>query len=379
MPALNLYHLHRSSPYAEKDPTRKENRAVILKNKTKERVVYIDTLNIAAIVGVLFMHHNFNVFSFSNTASWCSSFTILNIFYYAVPLFLMITGATLLGYREKYDTKTYFRKRLLKILVPFAAWMTIMLCWHIFIVKDISASGLSAAGFINLITTSKENSIYYYLFVILGLYITIPLFSPLTKKRYRKVLWYGVIAFIIFNTLIPDLAKLFGVIYNNDLSIQIGNYVPYLFLGYLLSTEKLSRNKRIALYSAGIATLLYRFLMVYFMSLNSGYLKRTILGYSSFHAIIYASAIFVFIKNLPFQNLPGHTKSILAKLAGCSFGIYLCHMLVMHYESSILKHALGLPTISWIWRFLCPLLTYALCVGIVLLLKKIPVVRKIVP
>ena len=87
----------------------------------------------------------------------------------------------------------------------------------------------------------------------------------------------------------------------------------------------------------------------------------------------------MFIRNLPLDKLSEKMKSFLAKLASCSFGIYLCHMLVMYYEGGILKHVFGTPTISWVYRFLCPFLTYALCVGIVLILKKIPFVRRIVP
>ena len=215
------------------------------------RLIYLDVLNVVAIIAVLFMHHNGGVHSFSPTSNWSTSLITETVFYFAVPVFIMITGATLLGYRQKYDTKTYFKKRFLKVLIPSIAWMLIMFCWHVFIRKDLTITNWSPSGIINIFTSSQENTVYYYLFVILGLYLTIPLFAPLADKKSRKLLWYGVGAFFVFNALLPNLSKLVGINYNNDLSPQIGSYVVYIFLGYLLSTAKIPKKYRVLLYLGG--------------------------------------------------------------------------------------------------------------------------------
>ncbi|MBP5633641.1 hypothetical protein J6X13_01760, partial [Candidatus Saccharibacteria bacterium] len=76
-------------------------------------------------------------------------------------------------------------------------------------------------------------------------------FAPLAEKKYRKLLWYGVVAFFIFNALLPNLSTLVGINYNSDFSIRIGSYVVYLFLGYLLSTAKIPKKYRIMLYLGG--------------------------------------------------------------------------------------------------------------------------------
>ena len=39
----------------------------------------------------------------------------------------MITGTTLMQYRERYDTKTFFKKRFSKVLVPFLFWAIVMI------------------------------------------------------------------------------------------------------------------------------------------------------------------------------------------------------------------------------------------------------------
>ena len=86
------------------------------KNK---RLVYLDILNILSIFVVVAMHMNGSVHSLPLNKSWTFSLLVNTLCYFAVPIFVMISGATLMNYRQKYDTKTFFKKRLMKVLVPF--------------------------------------------------------------------------------------------------------------------------------------------------------------------------------------------------------------------------------------------------------------------
>ena len=97
----------------------------------KKRMIYLDVLNILAILAVIMLHHNGIVHTYSNTRAWKTSLIVETIFYWAVPIFLMITGATLMNYREKYDTKTFFKKRIFKVVIPFIFWAVIMLLWKV--------------------------------------------------------------------------------------------------------------------------------------------------------------------------------------------------------------------------------------------------------
>lgn len=347
--------------------------------KKSSRIVYLDILNIVAIVSVLLMHHNGNVHTFSTDRGWLTSLVVECVCYFAVPLFLMISGATLLGYKEKYDTKTFFKKRALKVFIPAIAWMLIMFVWHTLIVRDLVIESWSPAYLINVFMTSGECSIYYYLFIIMGLYLTIPLITPLAEKKNRNSLWYGVGVFFIFNTLLPDLLALAGVHWNTSFSLQIGGYVIYLFLGYLLSTAKISKKRAYLLYVGAILAIVYRYAMTAIMSHQLGDVDRTTWGYTTFHTMILASAVFVFVKRLPLDKISAKVGGVLARLAGCSFGIYLAHLIIMHYELMALRAMFGMEATSWVYRFVCPFLTYAISVLVVMALKKIPLIKKIVP
>lgn len=78
--------------------------------KRKNRIIYFDVLNILAIFAVIAMHCNGIVHGNPLVRAWNSSLLVDCVFYWAVPIFFMLSGATLIKYRERYDTKHFLRK-----------------------------------------------------------------------------------------------------------------------------------------------------------------------------------------------------------------------------------------------------------------------------
>ena len=153
-----------------------------------------------------------------------------------------------MNYREKYDTKTFFKKRLIKVLIPFIFWAIFMFVWEIG-TKQIDVSVYHGVrDWLNAFFSNKEQFIYYFMFEILGVYLTMPLLSLLTNKEYRKTLWFIVILFFIFNGLVPNILGMFEIYWNEALSIRINGYLIYVILGYLLSTEELNKKQRIVIF-----------------------------------------------------------------------------------------------------------------------------------
>ena len=78
----------------------------------KQRILYLDVLNIFACFAVLMLHHNGIVHNYNvNSLAWKQALIFEVLFYWAVPIFFMLTGATLVSYREQYSTKVFFTKR----------------------------------------------------------------------------------------------------------------------------------------------------------------------------------------------------------------------------------------------------------------------------
>ena len=94
-----------------------------------QRLAYIDFMNIAACFGVISLHCSGSVHSYGMIEErlWILSMCVQTIAHYSIPVFFMITGTTLLEYRKKYDTKIFFKKRFLRVGIPFFFWTIIYL------------------------------------------------------------------------------------------------------------------------------------------------------------------------------------------------------------------------------------------------------------
>lgn len=348
----------------------------IQKEKAKTRIVYIDVLNILAMICVIALHCNGMVHNYIPARSWATSLIVEVICFWAVPVFLMITGATLMNYRKKYDTKTFFRKRVMKVVIPFLFWATFMVVWR-YTNGTLTIEKFNIKEILNIIFLNKEESTYYFILTILGIYLTLPIMSHLAEEKYRKTLWYAVIVIFITQFTLPVVLGRFGIWYNEKLSILINGYLEYVFLGYLLSTEELSKKQRIVIYILGLASAIFRYAYIYYFSTKNGIIDRTFFEYTQFHSVFLAVAVFVFIKNINFDFVEKNQKiaNLLAQISGCSFGIYLIHKIVMYYEISIFS----INEYGWQWRTIGIITTYLISLTIVYILKKIPIVKRIVP
>ena len=111
-----------------------------------------------------------------------------------------------MNYRTRYDTKTFFIKRVLKVVIPFLAWVIIMFAWKIFVVKSISIESINTPiKLLNSFFANKEESTYYFMFEMLAVYMVMPLLSLLSHRKYRKTLWLTVILFFVFNGFLPNI------------------------------------------------------------------------------------------------------------------------------------------------------------------------------
>lgn len=341
--------------------------------KKKERVLYYDILNIIAIISVVAMHCNGIVHTYSKVRAWQTSLIIDCVCYFAVPVFLMISGANLLNYREKYDTMTFFKKRFTKVLIPGLFWIAVMTIWKLYL-GQIEIHSFS--NLLDIIINNKEEFTYYFIWDILGIYLTIPLFSRLitNKKEDNKLLWYIIIVFFLFNSLLPYLLSTIHVAYNYSFSLQIGSLSIYVILGYLLANTEIDKKKRIALYIFAILGVLFRYFMTYYYSNKYGFIDKSTWGYTQFHTIILSSAVFIFFKYLKYDKVSEKTRKVLAKVSSCSFGIYLIHLIVKHYEIRLFN----LNVYSWEFRTIGVVTTYLISLIIILILKKIPIIKKIV-
>lgn len=94
--------------------------------ETTHKSEYIMLVNVLSMLAVVYMHVNNCFWTFSTERYWKSADVIESVMYFAVPCFFMISGANLMDYRKRYDTKTFLIKRTKKTIIPYI----LELVWH---------------------------------------------------------------------------------------------------------------------------------------------------------------------------------------------------------------------------------------------------------
>lgn len=128
----------------------------------KKRILYFDILNILACFGVVCLHQNGIVHWYDiHTAPFKQSLIFEVGFFWAVPIFFMLSGATLFDYRSRYSTKEFLLRRAKRVLIPFLFFSVLMLIWHCsngtFTIEDYSFSNL-----LTIILFNQHESIYWF-------------------------------------------------------------------------------------------------------------------------------------------------------------------------------------------------------------------------
>lgn len=337
-----------------------------------KRIDYIDYLNVFCCIAVIALHCNGCFWSFSYERYWITSVFIECIFYFAVPIFFMITGVTLFDYKDKYDTKTYFIKRLKRTVIPFLFWSV---AWVIFSKTNRDKSIIEI---FDLIINTKAQGVYWFFIPLFSIYLSIPAFSYTTKEQRIKILKYILYYGLITVSIVPLIINITKLPFNYGLTAPVcGGFLIYPVIGYLLvNSFKFNGKQRVAIYILGFCGLISRILTVLFWSLEEGKIINTFWGVMLLPTVAYSIAVFVFFQYDIFKfKLSSLLKKVNVKeITNYTFGIYLVHMIFVIKLPQILHFS----NHSIIWRSVGVLFVFLLSLLAVKILKRIPLLKKIV-
>ncbi|WP_444644004.1 acyltransferase [Caproiciproducens sp. R1] len=354
-----------------------------------KRVIYYDVLNILAAINVVWIHFGNEVhwYDGSRVWMWCASIQVLA--YWAVPVFFMLTGATLMNYQAKYDTMTFFKRRMLRGIIPYLIWGTFMLALqikrgniHIPLDGDIRKMLFII---LDIFVNNRMESIYWFFLVLFGIYLSMPILTLLTKSENRTVLDYTVAVGALTVSILPFCYRMLqtycyldGSGWNSALQLPIlGSYLIYPVLGYWASTHNFSTVERGICYTAAILCAILRYTGLVYLCKRDGSTNQLYFDYLSFPSLFLALGVFVFIRYLFAERIvcKEKTAKFLAAISGCSLGVYLIHNIVLNKIAGIAFFAIY----SLQWYFFWPLICYLFCLVIVYAVRKIPLLKYLFP
>lgn len=292
---------------------------------------YISILNVLACIGVVILH-TFET-GYTSDANFVFEVLIRAIAYCAVPLFFMITGATLIDYRERYDTKTFFKKRLLKVIIPLIIWSIIYFIINFFKGK-FSINDLSFKFVFEYFFLVKTKPIFWFFVVIIGIYLAIPVISLIPQESRRKAFLYIIIITFVFNQFLPDLLYHLNLNYNYDLKFPLtySGWISFIFIGYYIDKYEIVKKHRVIIYVLGIIGFLTMVVPTIFISYHKNESCSWFDEYYDAPCVLYSASVFLFFKSkinnnqivtkiMPFFNF----------VAPTTLGIYVLHIAIRDF------------------------------------------------
>ena len=338
---------------------------------------YITFVIVVSAFAVLTLHTN-NCFWFYTGKEdfWFSANIIESVFYFAVPLFFMVSGITLMDFFDRYSMRRFFARRFMKTMLPFLVWSLVALGIDLYIGKR-AWSEVTLKSVYQGLTSNAYVSIYWFFYALFIMYMCMPLYAAVEKSKRMLVFSYLVIATFVFNIFLTFLKKQFS----SDLNIMfnvstLGGFLIWPLLGWVLHNYEFKRWHKAIIYVVGLSGLMLHICGTYYLSVDVGHVDTTFKGYENVPSVVYAVSVFVFLKDVGRWVMEHERLAKFIKVVGrYAFEIYLLQFI-------LLDEAKRIPAIdrnSLVYRLGAPFVMIPMIMAFTWCLRKIPVLRRIVP
>jgi surface polysaccharide O-acyltransferase-like enzyme len=287
----------------------------------------------------------------------------------------MLAGALLLQpSRADEHVGVFFKKRWARLGFPFIFWVVVYFIWDIYINGKI----LTAPFVVQGILTGPYYQ-FWFLYLLFGLYLLTPVLRILIKHVSRRLLKYALAVWFIGTTALP-LLGLAGFYLNGNFFIFTG-WIGYFVLGIYLTQTNI---KKSLLYIGLVPGLVFTIFGTYFTvaTLGERYGQFFYDGFSV-NMIVSSASLFLLLLAFPTQKVQMNyplINRVIHVVSANTLPIYLLHVIVLE---SLAKGYLGFTLKitdfnAYLSIPLITLVTLAICLAIILPLKRIPYVKRLI-
>lgn len=374
-------------------------------NPSPKHVAWIDLLRVVACFLVVFSHccDPFVARFESDPGAFLTGVLSGSLVRCCVPLFVMMTGVLLLP--VKTDLGTFYRRRIGRLALPLLFWsLALPLLFYVYLngVNPATQNPAIAGdhtwpGTVNKLWTFVFNFNFdttplWYLYMLVGLYFVIPIFGSWLERAERReirlLLWiWGASLLLPYVEMVAPLlgytgnygnTGIFGICDWNKFGTfyYVSGFIGYVVLAYYLKKYPPAWSWRktwavsIPMFVAG-----YLVTALGFLAMQCRYPGN----YAYLEIIWYFAGINVFMMTFPifliFRRLEFTPRQWLSQLAGLTFGIYLCHFILVEIAYDLFDT----ETPPDFVRILCMAVSaFAASAGVVWLLQRSDITRKLV-
>lgn len=294
----------------------------------RKRIFYLDFIRVFALFCIIWCHTNNVEFD---------SYLLEKVKWFfgkcGVPLFFLVSGYLAFPMNKPLDQ--YAKSKLRRVFFPFVVWVLLYA-----IIEYIQGKPVCINGDI----LNEGSAHLWFIYVIIELYLIVPIIDPFLRIVKKNVLRCYLILWICTG-MFPLLQHIFSSPFNEHIWMytlyHFYGYIGYFVLGYYFKTY--GDQTRLLNLKASFAFIFASILLM------SSYLFifdcTTVLtsDYKGLPIILYSIATFAILKKIAIYIEHLRLSKYIVSLSIYSFGIYLIHMLVVMFIYPIIPQFDVLP------------------------------------
>lgn len=289
-----------------------------------QRIYWLDCVRIMACMLVVLLHSMSQALFYQTLYNiiWVAGIYLLRP---CVPLFFMVSGALVMP--TELPMRQFLKHRVGRLLWPLIVWSIV----YIFVFSDIVTVGDIIKNVLSIPFSFQGSGDLWFIYAIVSFYLIVPILSP-----WLRHVSAGDCKFYMFLIIIAFSCSILGR-YLNIHNLDFVNVLyyfccpaTYCFVGWYMVRypAHFTWKAVLTLWTLSVALLLL------VRALDGSLSPAPILELMSFNSLSTLGLTILYFKIIQsmaplFQKMGDKAKSLLVLLSNLSFGVYLCHHLIL--------------------------------------------------
>ncbi len=357
-------------------------------NKTGSGLsIPVDLIRTFGIILVVLLHASNEYYTtiqqtaLESPVYWWSSTIYKSFALPCVPLFVILSGALLLQPSKTNEPiRVFLKKRFNRIGLAFLFWSAVYLVWAFLVTQTpVTLDNVVEGALYSLFSGSYYH--FWFLYLIAGLYLLTPILRKIVSVKDPKILKYLILLWFIDVAVVPIIQLITGYSLNDTVFV-VGGFIGYFVLGVYLQRVKVrSSILHVLFFLSFIFTIASTwFLHFHFQSIGQNYF---FFGYLSMNVMLASVTMFLLLSKLTVnwsRNIHPLVTRVVHAIGKNTLPIYMFHLIVMEtlqrgylgfkLSLTVMNPVIGIPVMTVVTLFI----TF----GLILLMKKVPVLRTLI-